>query len=164
MRTRGFELIKSLSGVAPLLALWAATASAQPLPSVTTTSQSGGDWSYTGTYSPERWGELSGYGLCSTGQQQTPIPLWSLSSLPLDLAPPSFHYGSTALRMVNTGSTVEFTYAPGSFIRSLGTDYRLAQFHFHTPSEHTLDMVSYPLELHLVHVDSTGAPAVVVGL
>jgi carbonic anhydrase len=66
--------------------------------------------------------------------------------------------------MVNNGHTVQFNYAPGSFITSLGTNYRLAQFHFHTPSEHTLDGVSYPLELHLVHVDSTGAPAVVVGL
>ena len=165
MRTRGFELIKVLSGVVPLLALLATTASAQPLAPVTSTSLSeAGDWSYTGTYDPDRWGELPGYGLCSTGQQQTPIPLWSLSALPLDLAPPSFHYGATPLRMVNKGSTVEFTYAPGSFIRSLGTDYTLAQFHFHTPSEHTLDAVSYPLELHMVHVDASGAPAVVVGV
>ncbi|MCY1036071.1 carbonic anhydrase family protein [Corallococcus sp. BB11-1] len=38
---------------------------------------------------------------------------------------------------------------------------RLAQFHFHTPSEHTVDGVSYPLELHL---DARGRPAVVVGV
>ncbi|HEX5749332.1 MAG TPA: carbonic anhydrase family protein [Archangium sp.] len=147
----------SLSGISPLLlALWATTASAQALESE--------GWSYTGTFGPERWGELPGNGLCSTGQQQTPIPLWSLTTLPLDLSAPSFSYQFTPVNMRNTGSTVEFTYEPGSTIRSLGTNYRLAQFHFHTPSEHTLDAVSYPLELHLVHVDASGAPAVVVGM
>jgi len=33
----------------------------------------------------------------------------------------------------------------------LGNDYELLQFHYHTPSEHLLDGVEYPLELHLVH-------------
>lgn len=163
MRTRVFELIKSLSAVVPLVALLSTSAAAQALPPVTSLS-GGEDWSYTGTYDPDRWGELPGYSLCSTGQRQTPIPLWNLSTLPLDLAPPSFNYSATPLSMVNNGHTVQFNYAPGSHITSLGTNYRLAQFHFHTPSEHTLDGVSYPLELHLVHVDSTGTPAVVVGL
>jgi len=148
---RGFELIKSLSAVVPLVALLSTSAAAS-------------DWSYTGTFGPDRWGELPGYSQCSAGQQQTPIPLWSLSSLPLDLAPPSFSYSATPLVMTHKEHTVEFSYAPGSHITSLGTNYRLAQFHFHTPSEHTLDAVSYPLEMHLVHVDSTGAPAVVVGV
>jgi carbonic anhydrase len=154
----------SLSGVAQLLlALLATTASAQALAPVTSLSSSE-DWSYTGTYGPEQWGSLPGYGLCSTGQQQTPIPLWSLTNLPLDLATPSFSYGFTPLHMTHNGHTVEFRYEPGSTIRVNGANFRLAQFHFHTPSEHVLDAVSYPLELHLVHVDANGAPAVVVGV
>ncbi|HZI14416.1 MAG TPA: carbonic anhydrase family protein [Myxococcus sp.] len=165
MRNRRLGLLKSLSAVAPLLALLAMSASAQGLvPQAQSLADEGGDWSYTGTFGPERWGELPGYGLCSTGQQQTPIPLWSLNGLPLDLLAPSFHYLSTPLSMSNSGFTVNFAYQPGSSIRSQGTNYRLAQFHFHTPSEHTLDGVSYPLELHMVHVDATGAPAVVVGV
>jgi carbonic anhydrase len=164
IRRQGF--LKSLSGVAPLLlAAWTTTASAQALaPTTIQSSSAGADWEYTGAFGPEQWGSLPGYGLCSTGQQQTPIPLWSLNSLPLDLAAPSFDYKFTPVNMVNNGHTVQFNYEPGSTIRSLGTDYRLAQFHFHTPSEHTLDAVSYPLELHLVHVDANGAPAVVVGI
>ncbi len=158
--------LMSLSGVAPLLLLvWATTASAQaPTPATSLSLSEGEDWSYTGTYGPERWGELPGYGLCATGQRQTPIPLWSLTNLPLDLSAPSFNYGFTPVNMVNNGHTVQFNYEPGSTLRSLGTNYQLAQFHFHTPSEHTLDAVSYPLELHLVHVDASGAPAVVVGI
>lgn len=166
MRISHPGLFKPLQAVVPLLALLAMTASAQGLvPQAQTLSGGGADWSYTGTTDgPDQWGGLPGYGLCSTGQQQTPIPLWSLTTLPLDLFAPSFHYLSTPLSMSNTGRTVEFAYAPGSYIRSLGTNYRLAQFHFHTPSEHTLDAVSYPLELHMVHVDANGAPAVVVGV
>lgn len=155
----------SLSGLAQLLLVFfATTASAQALAPATSLASGEEDWSYTGTYGPEQWGALPGYGLCATGQQQTPIPLWSLTNLPLELSGPSFNYRFTPVDMVNNGHTVQFTYEPGSTLRSLGTDYRLAQFHFHTPSEHTLDAVSYPLELHLVHVDANGAPAVVVGI
>jgi carbonic anhydrase len=165
MRNHRLGLLKSLSAVAPLVSLLAMSASAQALVPQTQSLDGGGeDWSYTGTFGPERWGELPGYGLCSTGQQQTPIPLWSLNNLPLDLIAPSFHYLSTPLSMSNNGYTVNFAYQPGSTIRAQGTNFRLAQFHFHTPSEHTLDAVSYPLELHLVHVDDTGAPALVVGI
>jgi carbonic anhydrase len=42
--------------------------------------------------------------------------------------------------------------------------WTLAQFHFHAPSEHTVDGTSYPLEMHLVHLDAAGKPAVVVGV
>src|SRR4029077_14774982 len=32
-----------------------------------------------------------------------------------------------------------------------GKTYELLQFHFHTPSEHTVDGKAFPLEMHLVH-------------
>ncbi len=134
MRTRIVELIKPLMGLAPVLALLAATASAQPLPPLTPTPQGAGAWSYPGTYGPERWGEQPGSGLLYTGRQQTPLALWSPATLPLALAPPSFNDSATPLRMINVGYAMEFTYAPGSLIRSLGMDYRMAQFHFHPPA------------------------------
>jgi len=34
----------------------------------------------------------------------------------------------------------------------LSQEYELLQFHFHTPAEHLIDGIQYPLELHLVHV------------
>jgi carbonic anhydrase len=166
MNMRRDGLFMPLSGLAQLLlVLFATTASAQALaPATSLASSEAEGWSYTGTFGPEQWGTMAGNGLCSTGQQQTPIPLWSLTNLPLDLLAPSFDYRFTPVNMVNNGHTVQFNYEPGSTIRVNGTNYRLAQFHFHTPSEHTLDAVSYPLELHLVHVDANGAPAVVVGI
>lgn len=45
----------------------------------------------------------------------------------------------------------------------LGKTYTLAQFHFHTPSEHVINGVRYQAEAHLVHLSDDGK-ALVVGL
>jgi carbonic anhydrase len=42
-----------------------------------------------------------------------------------------------------------------------GVEYHLSQFHFHTPSEHTIDGKSYPAVAHFVHHDKDGNLAVV---
>lgn len=43
--------------------------------------------------------------------------------------------------------------------------YEPIQFHFHSPSEHTIDGKHLELELHLVHRDKvTKKPAAVVGI
>jgi carbonic anhydrase len=43
------------------------------------------------------------------------------------------------------------------------TSYRLVQFHFHAPSEHTVGGRRYPMELHLVH-QSAAAELAVLGV
>lgn len=48
--------------------------------------------------------------------------------------------------------TEEVDVRPGAGqVRLSGVRYDLVQFHFHTPSEHTVDGRHAPLELHLVH-------------
>ncbi|MEI7055910.1 carbonic anhydrase family protein [Nocardioides sp. CCNWLW239] len=42
-----------------------------------------------------------------------------------------------------------------------GVTYGLAQFHWHTPSEHLLSARDYPIEMHFVHQDSTGHTLVI---
>ncbi|KAL6987200.1 carbonic anhydrase, partial [Sarracenia purpurea var. burkii] len=42
-----------------------------------------------------------------------------------------------------------------------GSDYKLLQCHFHSPSEHTFNGTRYHLELHIVHLSSNGTIAVV---
>lgn len=42
-----------------------------------------------------------------------------------------------------------------------GTRYDLAQFHFHTPSEHTVRGRHAPLEMHLVHSSAAGRTLVI---
>ncbi len=122
-------------------------------------------WSYVDpAVGPEHWSALAGNDLCNTGRQQAPIALESESSTPREVPAPSFFYAPSHVDMVNTGHTVQLDYDSGSTIHIGGESYRLAQFHFHTPSEHTVDGVRYPMELHLVHTDARGKPAVVVGI
>ena len=52
-------------------------------------------------------------------------------------------------------------YPEGSGIRIDGTDYQLLQFHFHAPSEHTVDGKPFDMEMHLVHESEDGNLAVV---
>lgn len=47
--------------------------------------------------------------------------------------------------------TVEIEYDSGSYITFDGINYSCRQFHFHTPSEHLIDGITYPMEIHLVH-------------
>ena len=50
---------------------------------------------------------------------------------------------------------------PGSGIVLDGVRFELQQFHFHHGSEHTVDGVRLPLEMHLVHGTQRGSLAVV---
>jgi carbonic anhydrase len=53
---------------------------------------------------------------------------------------------------------------PGSSTRFGGVVYELQQFHFHTPSEHTVDGKAAPMEAHFVHRSADGKLAVVAFL
>jgi carbonic anhydrase len=64
-----------------------------------------------------------------------------------------FHYQSSKEHVDNLGHTVKVTYDAGSSLEYDGKSFDLVQFHFHTPSEHMLDGVTYPMEMHLVHAE-----------
>ena len=54
--------------------------------------------------------------------------------------------------VVNNGHTIYRANAsPGGFATSAGRKYELQQFHFHAPSEHTLDGKRTAMEAHFVH-------------
>jgi carbonic anhydrase len=115
---------------------------------------------------PAKWGTLPGDATCATGTQQTPINLVVSGARSQDLPNLAFAYKPSRLSMVNNGHTVQMTYDAGSKLGRVGmtNTLTLAQFHFHAPSEHTVDGVSYPMEAHLVHVDAAGKPAAVIGV
>lgn len=107
-------------------------------------------WGYTGSVSPEHWGELSpDYAACSRGQYQSPINL--IDATPARLVPPEIHYRSTPIEIVHTGHTIQVNYAPGSTLTFDGQTFNLLQFHFHSPSEHQIDGQSQAMECHFVH-------------
>jgi carbonic anhydrase len=124
-------------------------------------------WAYetTGeTEGPEAWGTLPGAAACAAGKSQSPVALESKSATARDLPNLAFAYGAVPLRATNNGHSVQFDAAGAGTVTADGVTYKLAQFHFHAPSEHTLDGKRYPMELHLVHLDAAGKAALVVGV
>lgn len=117
-------------------------------------------WSYDGEANPTRWAELNpDFATCELGKDQSPINITgAVKGKPAQI---SFNYNSTPLVIVNNGRTVQVNYAPGSTVTIDGEEYALLQFHFHTPSEHTIAGNASAMELHLVHRNAAGKLAVV---
>ena len=115
----------------------------------------GAHWSYEGEDGPEHWGDLSEeYVLAKTGKKQSPIDLTGAAAA--DVPDLAFNYQATPLRIVNNGHTIQVNYETGSFITIGGERFDLLQFHFHSPSEHTVDGKHSAMELHLVHKSAAG--------
>src|SRR5688500_1276970 len=110
------------------------------------------EWGYEENNGPEEWAEC--IPACG-GQSQSPINITGAVS-DTSLAPLNLNYENSAINIIHNGHTVQFQYAPGSTLTFEGNVYELKQFHFHTPSEHTLSSQSYPLEVHLVNQDAAG--------
>lgn len=118
------------------------------------------DWSYKGTTGPNKWGHLHPeYRACSSGREQSPINI--TQGRTKDIGNIRFYYKPSKLNILNNGHTIQVDYDKGSSIRIDGERYDLLQFHFHTPSEHTIEGISYPMELQLVHKNKEGKLAVV---
>ena len=62
--------------------------------------------------------------------------------------------------VINNGHTIQINYDEGSTLTVDATEFELAQYHFHVPSEHTIEGKSFPMEMHLVHVSKQGKIAV----
>ena len=119
-------------------------------------------WEYEGEEGPEHWGELADeYRMCSEGRNQSPINL--VSDVRAELPQLEFEYYSTPLREINNGHTIQQNVEPGSFLRIpvRGVKFELKQFHFHSPSEHSVNGRFYAMEMHFVHIDEHGELAVV---
>jgi len=108
------------------------------------------------------------YAECGIGTKQSPIDVKSADiAARAGLSNINFRYNPEPLAIVNNGHTIlvqENTVAPGKLY--FGTvqsydEYTLLQFHLHAPSEHTLDGVSFPMEMHFVHATPDGKMAVV---
>ncbi|MGD1865747.1 MAG: carbonic anhydrase [Phormidesmis sp.] len=120
-------------------------------------------WSYQAETGPDFWADLdAGFATCASGKSQSPIDLGGAEDA--DLLNPEFHYEPVPLNLLNNGHTVQVPYAPGSYVLLDGTRYDLLQFHFHSPSEHTIGGRAEDAELHLVHQNEVGELAVVAVL
>lgn len=133
-------------------------AGAQTLPS---------HWNYGAPEGPFQWGSMPGYGLCSTGLDQSPVDIESgknsgiINTTPdTSLESLSLSWGISKFTENYNGHTLQMNYDSGSAMTFEGKNYELKQFHFHSPSEHILDGRQYPLEMHFVHQSENGTTVV----
>ncbi|WP_394830130.1 carbonic anhydrase family protein [Pendulispora rubella] len=128
-------------------------------------------WNYSAgdPLGPSHWGEIASaqdasvYPDCANeSQQQSPIAMArsgaGVVARPFQLGSElAWSTAATVQNLRNDGHTWIAGFDPAqNQLRVDGTDYGLAQFHVHAPSEHTLDGKEYPLEAHFVHLDASG--------
>ena len=155
---------------APSSAPAAATATAQSTAKPSVAPAADPAWHYEGAEGPEHWGTLSPkFATCGSGRSQSPIdianPVSGSAAAPLKPQfPPSIlrvaHHEHVA-DVINNGHTIQINYAGADTLTIANDTYALAQFHFHSPSEHTVNGKHSPMEMHLVHKAAGGKLAVV---
>ncbi|MFQ5480820.1 MAG: carbonic anhydrase, partial [Thermodesulfobacteriota bacterium] len=120
-------------------------------------------WGYEGDSGPEHWGDLSEkFKACGEGKSQSPIDISGELKAPHDTL--EMNYDETKINILNNGHSIKVNYDKGSYITVNGERYNLVQFHFHGPSEHTVNGKHAAMEMHLVHQSKKGAYAVVGAL
>jgi len=129
----------------------------------------GPEWHYEGAEGPEAWGHLdSAWNACGAGKNQSPIDISNEKAVSLPALRTTF--GPAELRIVhhahvadaiNNGHTIQVNYTDGDTLLVGDKSFLLRQFHFHAPSEHTLDGRHFPMEMHLVHQAEDGTLAVI---
>ncbi len=121
---------------------------------------------YEGSSGPEFWADLCGedWKDCD-GSVQSPINIITDSVLEdASINNINTNYTVSGTNIFNNGHTIQFNYDAGSSASLNNIDYSLLQFHFHTGSEHTVDGVRYPMEMHLVHQDPITKLLAVIGI
>lgn len=119
----------------------------------------GPHWTYEGAEGAGQWGKLAKtYESCSIGSEQSPIDLSgaikaSVESIKIDMKPQAY-------TVLNNGHTIQLNATPGNTLMLGKASFGLAQFHFHTPSEHAVNGVRTAMEVHFVHADAAGKLAV----
>jgi carbonic anhydrase len=85
------------------------------------------------------------------GLIQSPINILSSRVENANHHPITLHFEDKIKAIENLGHTVQLDFAPGSTIDYDGKVYEFKQMHFHTPSEHLVDGMTFPMEMHIVN-------------
>ncbi|KNC47483.1 carbonic anhydrase [Thecamonas trahens ATCC 50062] len=114
---------------------------------------------------PEEWGTVCNAPLCNqTMGAQSPIDLMPTATVATAAAIHPIYGSASGLEVENKGHTIQVSYNASTMFRiestALGATRKVLQLHFHTPSEHTVNGMHYPLEMHVVHADASNNLAV----
>lgn len=103
------------------------------------------------TVAERRAGESQHYALPGLDHGLVQSPVNILSAMAVDRSHEvQLHIGHGARQVINKGHTVEVDFPTGTEFSFDGHTYGLVQIHFHTPSEHRIDGITYPMEAHVV--------------
>ncbi len=100
------------------------------------------------------------------GFEQSPININSSTVTTTGKHKITLYYKDKIKEIENLGHTVQLDFDEGSSISVDDTIFNFKQCHFHTPSEHLIDGVTFPMEMHIVNMmpsaDSTAVPQYMV--
>jgi carbonic anhydrase len=160
--------------VCAIVALSLASCSGPETASESHEEDHGGDhvihWGYEAGNGPDDWGSMdSEWKLCAEGLEQSPIDLANATETELpavELDTPSDREVEVlnqkgVIEALDNGHTIQINTARAERLTVGDKTYALVQFHFHAPSEHTVDGEHLPMEMHFVHQAEDGALAVV---
>jgi carbonic anhydrase len=111
---------------------------------------------------PPNW-ESIGFPVCGQGTRQSPVDIRTDHLAKYPGGPLLLSYETSEAVVVNTGHYVEVPIPPGGddTLDIDGDLYRLDQYHFHAPAEHTVNSSHADLEAHFVHKNIHGDTAVI---
>uniref|UniRef100_A0A7S0BG41 Carbonic anhydrase n=1 Tax=Rhodosorus marinus TaxID=101924 RepID=A0A7S0BG41_9RHOD len=125
------------------------------------------EWSYTSPIGPNEWAK-TGYSVCA-GKTQTPVDI--VKNDPSVKAGEKLSFADFTSYPAKSEFCIEQVKGAPTYIccspggcGSLvwnGVKYRLSQFHMHALSEHRIDGLAYPVEVHFVHLSKDGGIAVI---
>ncbi|XP_057830113.2 alpha carbonic anhydrase 7 isoform X2 [Cryptomeria japonica] len=113
---------------------------------------------------PEHWGDLvDEWAICGNGRQQSPIALvksQAVISPDLGELQRIYHPGKAILENRGHDIRVRWPRGGGSLVIN-GRNYILKQTRWHSPAEHSVDGIIYPLEFQMEHQTEDNSSAVV---
>ena len=117
-------------------------------------------WSYEGDTGPGMWGSLDpSFAACDDGARQSPVDIaGAMAGGESEL---EIRWQAGDAEVIDNGHTIRVNVAEGSAVSLEGRDFALLQFHFHLPSEHTVEGSAAPMEVHFVHAAAEGDLAVI---
>lgn len=118
-------------------------------------------WGYEECNGPHMW---SKHFPAARGIQQSPIDIdvQRVERTNTDMSVKVF-YKETNATCVNNGHTVVWTPEDGGYVVIKNKQYKLVQFHYHCPSEHTFAGSSFPIEVHFVNQHKETGELAVLG-
>jgi carbonic anhydrase len=111
-------------------------------------------------------GQMGWKGVCATGGMQSPVNI-PISELLRRPSANTMVFDYTSLKdatVVNSGHGAQVNVAPGNIMAADGQRWQMVQYHFHSPSEHSIGGWRADMELHLVHKSLTTGQLGVVGI